>query len=55
MREQRQPARTARPRHYLMCRPTHFAVDYCITPWTDPAKPVGTAPEIRHRATGGHR
>ncbi|MGW1196712.1 dimethylargininase [Streptomyces sp. NPDC002536] len=32
----------ARPRHYLMCRPTHFAVDYSINPWMDPAKPVDT-------------
>jgi len=27
-------------RHYLMCRPTHFAVDYAINPWMDPAEPV---------------
>ncbi|MCG6494433.1 dimethylargininase [Kitasatospora sp. A2-31] len=32
--------RTARPRHYLMCRPTHFTVDYSINPWMDPAKPT---------------
>ncbi|MEU3744011.1 MULTISPECIES: dimethylargininase [Streptomyces] len=32
--------RIARPRHYLMCRPTHFAVDYSINPWMDPGKPV---------------
>ncbi|MBO0655968.1 amidinotransferase [Streptomyces triculaminicus] len=43
MSEQRHPARTARPRHYLMCRPTHFTVDYRINPWMDPAKPVDTA------------
>ncbi|MEU1671201.1 dimethylargininase [Streptomyces roseifaciens] len=43
MHQQRQPARTTRPRHYLMCRPTYFAVDYCINPWMDPAKPVDTA------------
>ncbi|WP_187363743.1 dimethylargininase [Streptomyces piniterrae] len=35
--------RTARPRHYLMCRPTHFRVDYSINPWMDPTKPVDTA------------
>ncbi|MFJ9418939.1 dimethylargininase [Streptomyces sp. NPDC101227] len=34
--------RTARPRHYLMCRPTHFEVSYSINPWMDPAKPVDT-------------
>ncbi|GGQ58751.1 dimethylargininase [Kitasatospora griseola] len=34
--------RTARPRHYLMCRPTHFTVDYSINPWMDPAKPTDT-------------
>jgi N-dimethylarginine dimethylaminohydrolase len=35
-------ARTARPRHYLMCRPTHFDVVYSINPWMDPKKPVDT-------------
>ncbi|MEU9710471.1 dimethylargininase [Streptomyces sp. NPDC047967] len=34
--------RTARARHYLMCRPTHFDVVYSINPWMDPAKPVDT-------------
>ncbi|MFF2045167.1 dimethylargininase [Kitasatospora sp. NPDC058170] len=34
--------RTARPRRYLMCRPTHFEVTYAINPWMDPAKPVDT-------------
>ncbi|MFC5722986.1 dimethylargininase [Streptomyces gamaensis] len=34
--------RTARPRRYLMCRPTHFEVSYSINPWMDPAKPVDT-------------
>ncbi len=28
--------RVARPRHYLMCPPTHFAVTYAINPWMDP-------------------
>ncbi|GLW08630.1 amidinotransferase [Microtetraspora sp. NBRC 13810] len=23
-------------RHYLMCRPDHFSVDYAINPWMDP-------------------
>ncbi|WP_328540618.1 dimethylargininase [Streptomyces sp. NBC_00344] len=35
--------RTATPRHYLMCRPTHFTVSYAINPWMDPSKPVDTA------------
>ncbi|BAJ27601.1 dimethylargininase [Kitasatospora sp. SID7827] len=34
--------RTATPRHYLMCRPAHFTVDYSINPWMDPAKPTDT-------------
>jgi N-dimethylarginine dimethylaminohydrolase len=29
-------------RHYLMCRPTFFAVDYAINPWMDPTAPVDT-------------
>ncbi len=28
------------PRHYLMCPPRYFAVDYSINPWMDPSKPV---------------
>jgi N-dimethylarginine dimethylaminohydrolase len=32
--------RTARPRHYLMCRPEHFTVSYSINPWMDPDVPV---------------
>jgi len=28
---------TATTRHYLMCRPEHFAVTYAINPWMDPA------------------
>jgi N-dimethylarginine dimethylaminohydrolase len=32
--------RTARPRHYLMCRPTHFTVEYAINPWMDPSLPT---------------
>jgi N-dimethylarginine dimethylaminohydrolase len=30
------------PRHYLMCRPTHFTVEYVINPWMDPSVPVDT-------------
>ena len=35
--------RTARPRHFLMCRPEHFAVAYAINPWMDPTAPVDVA------------
>ena len=31
----RTPVRTATPRRYLMCPPTHFAVEYAINPWMD--------------------
>jgi N-dimethylarginine dimethylaminohydrolase len=34
--------RTARPRHYLMCKPTFFDVVYSINPWMDPAEPTST-------------
>ncbi|WP_245623208.1 dimethylargininase [Spirillospora albida] len=30
-------ARTGLKRHYLMCRPEHFAVTYSINPWMDPS------------------
>ncbi|MFF2045713.1 dimethylargininase [Kitasatospora sp. NPDC058170] len=43
----RTPERTARPRRYLMCRPTHFTVDYAINPWMDPAQPTDTALAVR--------
>jgi len=33
--------------HYLMCRPTYFAVDYVINPWMDPSQPVDTDRAIR--------
>jgi N-dimethylarginine dimethylaminohydrolase len=32
--------RTASRRHYVMCRPEHFAVTYAINPWMDPRVPV---------------
>jgi len=34
-------------RRYLMCRPTHFTVEYQINPWMDPAVPVDTDLAIR--------
>ena len=39
--------RTARQRHYLMCRPTYFAVEYAINPWMDPDVDVDVALAIR--------
>jgi N-dimethylarginine dimethylaminohydrolase len=36
--------RTARPRRFLMCRPSHFDVTYSINPWMRPEKP--TAPDV---------
>jgi N-dimethylarginine dimethylaminohydrolase len=36
----RTPIRTATPRHYLMCPPTHFAVEYAINPWMRPGTVV---------------
>ncbi|MBO0831562.1 MAG: amidinotransferase [Actinobacteria bacterium] len=41
------PARTARPRTYLMCPPEHFDVVYAINPWMDPATPVDAALAMR--------
>lgn len=37
----------ARPRRYLMCRPTHFAVTYAINAWMDPERPVDAARALR--------
>jgi N-dimethylarginine dimethylaminohydrolase len=34
------PATRARPRHYAMTAPTHFAVEYAINPWMDTSVPV---------------
>lgn len=36
----RAPARIATPRHYLMCPPAHFAVEYAINPWMSPGSAV---------------
>jgi N-dimethylarginine dimethylaminohydrolase len=33
-------------RHYLMCRPDHFAVTYAINPWMDPAAGADAAKAI---------
>ncbi|GAB3739618.1 dimethylargininase [Nocardiopsis nanhaiensis] len=35
------------PRHFLMCRPTYFAVEYAINPWMDPAAGVDRDRAIR--------
>jgi N-dimethylarginine dimethylaminohydrolase len=34
------PRHRARTRHYVMCTPSHFAVEYAINPWMDPNVPV---------------
>ncbi|GAA4911543.1 N-dimethylarginine dimethylaminohydrolase [Stackebrandtia albiflava] len=36
-------AKIARKRHYLLCRPHHFAVEYAINPWMDASADVDTA------------
>ena len=55
------PRRSATPRRYLMCPPTHFQVSYAINPWMDPAKPRRPRPRAcaqwedlrdRYRALG---
>ncbi|GHC79787.1 amidinotransferase [Nocardiopsis terrae] len=43
-------APAATPRHYLMCRPTYFAVEYAINPWMDPAAGVDRERAIRQWA-----
>ena len=54
--------RVARRRHFLMCRPTHFDVNYSINPWMQPTKPTDPAlavlqwEHLRRVYTGlGHR
>ncbi|MQA26830.1 MAG: amidinotransferase [Micromonosporaceae bacterium] len=39
-RPETSPQASHRQRRYLMCRPTHFAVEYAINPWMDPTAPV---------------
>ena len=39
----RPSTRTHSPRRYLMCPPTHFAVEYAINPWMVPGTPVDRA------------
>ncbi|GAA4555986.1 dimethylargininase [Pseudonocardia xishanensis] len=34
------PERAPTRRHYVMCPPTHFAVEYAINPWMHPGTPV---------------
>ena len=40
-------ARSARRRHFLMCPPVHYAVDYSINPWMRPDEPVDPARAMR--------
>ena len=44
-------APVAPPRHYLMCRPTHFAVEYAINPWMNPGAGVDRRRAIRQWET----
>jgi N-dimethylarginine dimethylaminohydrolase len=43
----RVPDRRPTARHYLMCPPVHFAVDYAINPWMDPSRPVDVPEAMR--------
>lgn len=45
--------RAARPRHYVMAPPTHFAVTYEINPWMDASRGVDRA--LAHRQWDGLR
>ncbi|WP_280393283.1 dimethylargininase [Nocardia brasiliensis] len=36
-------ARQPLPKRFVMCRPDHFEVTYCINPWMDPEAPVDRA------------
>jgi N-dimethylarginine dimethylaminohydrolase len=40
-------SRRTRTRHYVMCAPTHFSVEYAINPWMDPTVPVDAARAVR--------
>ncbi|MFD8595311.1 dimethylargininase [Kitasatospora sp. NPDC059646] len=42
----RPPPRAGR-RRYLLCPPEHFAVEYAINPWMDPARPVDRDAALR--------
>ncbi|RKE17491.1 dimethylargininase [Streptomyces sp. TLI_171] len=39
--------RPVRRRRYLLCPPEHFAVEYAINPWMDPARPVDRVAALR--------
>ena len=41
------PARTARKRTVLMCRPEYFTVSYRINPWIHPEDPTDTSLAVR--------
>ncbi len=41
------PARTARKRTVLMCRPEYFTVSYRINPWMHPEDPTDTSLAVR--------
>lgn len=45
------PVRVPTPRHYLMCPPRYFAVEYSINPWMDPDRPVDAELAMRQWTT----
>ncbi|HEY1621853.1 MAG TPA: amidinotransferase, partial [Streptosporangiaceae bacterium] len=38
---------SAHARHYLMCAPEYFTVEYAINPWMHPDEPVDPALAMR--------
>lgn len=40
-------ARVSTRRHYLMCEPRYFAVEYAINPWMDPTQPVSAEVAVK--------
>ncbi|GAB3446213.1 dimethylargininase [Actinophytocola sediminis] len=40
-------ARVSTRRHYLMCEPKYFTVEYTINPWMDPSQPVNTEVAVK--------
>jgi N-dimethylarginine dimethylaminohydrolase len=40
------PQRVPTTRHYLMCEPRYFTVEYVINPWMHPDQPVDTAKAV---------
>ncbi len=45
----------ANRRHYVMCPPKYFTVEYSINPWMDPDEPIGKACQHRKCDQSGQR